>query len=102
MRSFVAKAASAWLVVILAAFLLLGCGQDARIEKFNQVKPGWSKEQVEQLLGKPDSLQNTGLGLAEVWEYRVTDWKGTVVSTFTVAMIGGRVITGSLKTGQDK
>jgi hypothetical protein len=82
----------------LAVLLLTGCGGDSgRVEKFRQVKPGWTKEQVTSLLGKPDALQDAGLGLAEVWEYKVKDWKGKEVSTFTIAILAGRVMTGSLK-----
>lgn len=41
-------------------------------ENFARVEPGWSREQVRRLLGKPRSVQRFSLKQEEVWDWRLT------------------------------
>lgn len=64
------------LVAALSIVLLLGCGTPRRPkESFAKVQPGMSQAQVEQALGKPDSIvappENKTM---ENWTYSDKDW----------------------------
>lgn len=64
------------LIAALSMALLLGCGAARRPkESFAKIQPGMSQAQVEQTLGKPDSIvappENKTM---ENWTYSDKDW----------------------------
>jgi flagellar basal body L-ring protein FlgH len=73
--------------LLLAALGAAGCGN--RLEDYRKVKPGWTLEQVRQLLGEPDEVQELS-GLAAVWTYRSRSLFGGE-AVLTVNSVGGRV-----------
>lgn len=96
----------AWRVVLaggilLAALVLPGCSGAKNLDNFRQVKPGMSAEQVRQLLGEPDKMQEAS-GVAGVWEYHGRNWYGGQDSTLTVTLLGGRVMLATLTSPAGK
>lgn len=81
--------------MLLAALVLAGCSGAKNLDNFRQVKPGMSAEQVRELLGDPDKMQQAS-GVAGVWEYQGRTWYGSHDSTLTVTILGGRVMLATL------
>lgn len=89
-----------WRMVLASGFLLValslaGCSGSKNLDNFRQVKPGMTAEQVRQLLGEPDKMQEAS-GVAGVWEYHGRNWYGAQDSTLTVTLLGGRVMLATL------
>lgn len=74
--------------LMLAALLLAGCGNT--LNDFQQVQPGMSLEQVRDLLGEPDQV-NEAKGLAGVWVYHSSGLTGGKASLI-VTSVGGKVM----------
>jgi hypothetical protein len=77
--------------LLLAGLLLAGCQGAKTVDNFRKVKMGWTQEQVKELLGEPDQVQEAA-GLAGVWQYQGNNWYGSHDSTLIVTMLGGRVV----------
>jgi hypothetical protein len=85
-----------YLAVALAGLLwgglfLAGCQGAKTVDNFRKVKMGWTQEQVHELLGEPDQVQEAA-GLAGVWQYQGKNWFGSHDSTLIVTLLGGRVV----------
>jgi|GEM_PF-3853897 hypothetical protein len=87
--------------LLLVALSLAGCSGAKNLDNFRQVKPGMTAEQVRQLLGEPDRMQEAS-GVAGVWEYHGRNWYGGQDSTLTVTLVGGRVMLATLTTPAGK
>lgn len=81
------------LILGLAAALAAGFGCSGRknLDNFRKVKAGMTAEQVRELLGEPDRMQEAP-GVAGVWEYHGRTWYGSQDTSLTVTMLGGRVM----------
>lgn len=77
--------------LLLLALLAAGCQGPKRLENFRQVRIGWSQEQVRELLGEPDKLEEAA-GLGGVWQYHGQNWYGSHDSTLIVTLLAGRVV----------
>ncbi len=78
-------------VVLCAALLLVsltGCdrnplsGSKLTLDNYNQIKPGMSKAQVEQILGPPTSIDTKDMIIYKKTTYRYEDGKKFAVITF--------------------
>jgi hypothetical protein len=78
--------------LMLAALFLSGCGNT--VDDFRQVKAGMSLEQVRDLLGEPDEV-NEAKGLAGVWVYHSSGLTGEKAS-LTVSSMGGKVMLATI------
>jgi hypothetical protein len=85
------RVAAALAGLLLAAWLLAGCQGAKTLDNFRQVKIGWTQEQVKDLLGEPDQLEEAA-GLAGVWHYYGKNWYGSPDSTLIITLLGGRVM----------
>lgn len=81
------------LALLLAlAILAAGCARNPKnLDNFRKVQIGWPQQQVKELLGEPDKLEEAA-GLAGVWTYQGQNWYGSHDSTLIVTLLGGRVI----------
>ncbi|MBI5522744.1 MAG: hypothetical protein HY910_08960 [Desulfarculus sp.] len=88
-----AKHGLAALTLLLALVLLAaGCQKGPKnLDNFRKVRIGWTQEQVKELLGEPDKLEEAA-GLAGVWTYHGQNWLGSPDSALIVTLLGGRVI----------
>ncbi|MBI4800884.1 MAG: hypothetical protein HY794_19515 [Desulfarculus sp.] len=77
--------------LLLLALLAAGCQGPKKLDNFRQVRIGWSQEQVKELLGEPDKLEEAA-GLGGVWQYHGQNWYGSHDSTLIVTLLGGRVV----------
>ncbi len=78
-------------LLLLTALLLPGCQGPKNLDNFRKVQIGWSQEQVKELLGEPDQLEEAA-GLAGVWHYNGKNWYGSQDSALIVTLLGGRVV----------
>ena len=83
--------------LFMAALLLGGCQGAKTLDNFRQVQIGWTKEQVKELLGEPDQLEEAA-GLAGVWHYHGKNWYGSQDSALIVTLLGGRVMMVTLSS----
>lgn len=76
---------------LLAALLIVACSR-ATPENYARIKPGMHREQVYEILGKPDEIAATGAGMLSV---SAETWKGRH-STIRVTFNNGRVALRSI------
>ena len=77
--------------LLWAGLFLAGCQGAKTVDNFRKVEMGCTQEQVHELLGEPDQVQEAA-GLAGVWQYQGKNWFGSHDSTLIVTLLGGRVV----------
>jgi len=86
-------------VALVSALTLVGCGPGSKQDLVNKVKPGMTKEEVEQALGKNngyDAVDVPLLGKNETLKYNASD--GVVVINIQNGKVLGIVATEEKKT----
>lgn len=76
------------LLAVLALAVLAGCdrhplsGSKLTLKNYNQIRPGMSKAQAEQILGAPTSIDTKDMIIYKKTTYRYEDGKKFAVITF--------------------
>ena len=68
---------------------------------FARIQPGWTKDQVRRLLGKPRSVQKFALKKEEVWDWRLPP-EISVDVFFNVHFDEAGVVTGTSRSTEQK
>ena len=70
-------------------------------DNFARIQPGWTKDQVRRLLGKPRSVQKFALKKEEVWDWQLPP-EISVNVFFNVHFDAAGVVTGTSRSTEQK
>ena len=70
-------------------------------QNFARVQPGWTRDQVRRLLGKPRSVQKFALKKEEVWDWRLPPEFSADVF-FNIHFDAAGVVTGTSRSTQPR